>query len=120
MRMIQAMHHNSATSHRCKYGIIVRKWMSHWDDVEVTLQMTNEDTLRALAEKLAGAIPQNVKTAGEDIERNFRQVLRSGLGKLDLVSREEFDVQVAVLARTRQKLETLQAELAAMEASTDD
>lgn len=78
--------------------------------------MTSEDSVQGLAKRLAEAIPRNIRTAGEDIERNFRTVLRSGLGKMNLVSREEFDVQAAVLARTRQKLEALEKGLAALEA----
>lgn len=78
--------------------------------------MTSEDSVQGLARRLAEAIPRNIRTAGEDIERNFRTVLRSGLGKMNLVSREEFDVQAAVLARTRQKLEALEKGLAALEA----
>lgn len=77
--------------------------------------MTNEETLNGLARRLAEAIPQNLKTAGEDIERNFRTVLQSGLGKMNLVSREEFDVQAAVLRRTREKLEALEAKLSELE-----
>ena len=81
--------------------------------------VTNEESVRGLARRLAEAIPQNIRTAGEDIERNFRTVLRSGLGKMNLVSREEFDVQAAVLARTRQRLEALEAQLAELEQQTD-
>ena len=77
--------------------------------------VTNEETLNGLARRLAEAIPKNVKTAGEDIERNFRSVLSSGLGKMNLVSREEFDIQAAVLRRTREKLEALEAKLAELE-----
>jgi BMFP domain-containing protein YqiC len=51
----------------------------------------------------------------DDLERNFLAVLRSGLGKLDLVTREEFDVQEAVLARTREKLQALEARLRSLE-----
>jgi hypothetical protein len=51
----------------------------------------------------------------EDIQRNLRAALEAGLGRLDLVTREEFDVQAAVLARTREKLERLEAEMAALE-----
>jgi BMFP domain-containing protein YqiC len=46
-----------------------------------------------------------------DLEENFRSVLKSGLSKLDLVTREEFEVQEAVLKRTREKLEALEARL---------
>ena len=82
--------------------------------------MNYEDTLRGLAARLVEAVPQNMRTAGGDIERNFRQVLRNGLGKLDLVSREEFDVQAAVLARTREKLEALERELGELAARLGD
>lgn len=77
--------------------------------------VTNEETLNGLARRLAEAIPKNVRTAGEDIERNFRSVLSSGLGKMNLVSREEFDIQAAVLRRTREKLEALEAKLSELE-----
>jgi len=53
---------------------------------------------------------------GEDLERNFKSLLQTGLEKMDLVTREEFDIQVAVLARTREKLEILEAKLAEMRA----
>lgn len=78
--------------------------------------MTDYETVQGLAKRLAQAIPQNIRTAGEDIERNFRTVLNSGLDKMNLVSREEFDVQAAVLARTRAKLESLEKSLATLEA----
>lgn len=77
--------------------------------------MTSDDTLNGLAKRLADAIPQNLRTAHEDIERNFRTVLSSGLGKMNLVSREEFDVQAAVLRRTRERLEALEASLSELE-----
>lgn len=82
--------------------------------------MTTDETLNGLARRLADAIPQNLRTAGEDIERNFRTVLRSGLGKMNLVSREEFDVQAAVLRRTREKLEALEAQLSELERELAD
>ena len=51
----------------------------------------------------------------DDLETNFRGVLRSGISKLDLVTREEFEVAEAVLARTREKLERLEAKLEDLE-----
>ena len=51
----------------------------------------------------------------EDLEQNFRSVLRASLNKLDLVTREEFDVQEAVLAKTRAKLEALEKQVKALE-----
>lgn len=73
------------------------------------------DTIENLARMLAEAVPQGLKSVRHDLEQNFQSVLRSGLGKLDLVSREEFEVQQAVLARTREKLEALEARLESIE-----
>lgn len=72
---------------------------------------SNGPSLDDLAARLAEAVPQNLKAMGEDLERNFKSLLQTGLAKMDLVTREEFDVQVAVLARTREKLEALEARL---------
>lgn len=75
------------------------------------------DSIDNLARKLAEALPQGLKSMGDDLEANFRSVLKAGLGKLDLVTREEFDVQQAVLQRTRQKLDVLEERLASLEAT---
>jgi ubiquinone biosynthesis accessory factor UbiK len=53
----------------------------------------------------------------KDLERNFRALLASTFERLELVSREEYDVQVQVLARTREKLEALEKRLAQLEAA---
>ncbi len=74
--------------------------------------------LDELARQLAEAVPQGLQRVGDDLEKNFKSMLQSGIARLDLVSREEFDIQVAVLARTRAKLEALEAKLAALEEST--
>jgi len=68
-----------------------------------------------LARKLADSVPPGLKDLKADLERNFRAMLQTALGKLDLVTREEFDVQAGVLARTRQKLEELSQRLAELE-----
>ena len=75
----------------------------------------NGPKLDELARKLADSVPGGIKSMGEDLERNFKSVLQSALARMDLVTREEFDVQQAVLARTREKLESLEARLAALE-----
>ncbi|MEM9690460.1 MAG: accessory factor UbiK family protein [Pseudomonadota bacterium] len=75
------------------------------------------DSIESLARKLADALPDGLRTAREEIESSFNSVLKTGLGKLDLVTREEFEVQEAVLARTREKLEALEKRLAEFEAS---
>lgn len=68
-----------------------------------------------LARRLAAAVPPGLNALHRDLEDNFKAVLQSGLTRLDLVSRQEFDVQAAVLRRTREKLEALEARLAALE-----
>jgi len=74
------------------------------------------ESIDELARRLAESVPQRLRSVKDDLENNFRSVLSSGLSKLDLVTREEFEVQEAVLARTRQKLEALEERLQSMEA----
>jgi ubiquinone biosynthesis accessory factor UbiK len=69
-----------------------------------------------LARKLSALVPPGLKDAGADLEQNFKATLQAGLGKLDLVTREEFDVQRAVLLRTREKVDALERALAVLEA----
>ena len=69
-----------------------------------------------LARRMADAMPPQFAALRADMEANFKSVLQAGLAKLDLVTRQEFDVQAGVLARTREKLEALEARLASMEA----
>ena len=71
----------------------------------------SDKSIEDLARKLAEAVPEGLRSMRKDLEDNFRSVLQSGLGKLDLVTREEFEVQEAVLARTREKLEALETRL---------
>jgi BMFP domain-containing protein YqiC len=68
-----------------------------------------------LARRLAGSVPESVAALRRDLEQNFKGVLSGGLAKLDLVTREEFDVQAAVLKRTRAKLAALEKRLAELE-----
>ncbi len=75
----------------------------------------SDESIENLARKLAESLPEGLRTVGKEVENNFRSVLRSSLSKLDLVTREEFEVQEAVLARTREKLEALEERLAAFE-----
>jgi BMFP domain-containing protein YqiC len=79
----------------------------------------NDNSIEALAKKLADSLPGGLRTVREDLEQNFRSILQGGLSRLDLVTREEFEVQEAVLARTREKLEALEKQVAEMEASSD-
>ncbi len=69
----------------------------------------NSGFLNDLAQRLAAALPPSLHQARTDIERNFRTVLEAGLRRMDLVSREEFDAQSALLKRTRKRLDELSA-----------
>jgi BMFP domain-containing protein YqiC len=69
-----------------------------------------------LARRLAGSVPESVVALRRDLEQNFKGVLQGQLARLELVTREEFDVQTAVLKRTRAKLAALEARLAELEA----
>ena len=75
--------------------------------------------LDELARRLSSLVPPGLKEGREELQQNFKSVLQAGLGKLDLVTREEFEVQRAVLARTREKLEALERAVAALEATPD-
>ncbi len=69
-----------------------------------------------LARRLHALVPPGMREAQADLQQHFKATLQSGLSKLDLVTREEFDVQRAVLLRTREKLELLERMLQRVEA----
>jgi len=69
-----------------------------------------------IVRRLADSVPPAFRSMQQDLEANFRAVLRSSLGKLDLVTRDEFDTQLKVLERTRSKLEALEQKVQALEA----
>ena len=68
-----------------------------------------------LTDRLVGLLPKGVVDMQKDVEKNMRAMLQSTFAKMDLVTREEFDVQTAVLARTREKLEKLEKQIAELE-----
>jgi hypothetical protein len=68
-----------------------------------------------LARRLLENVPPGLRAVQQDLENNFRAVLRANLTRLDLVARDEFDAQTKVLERTRAKLEALEARLAELE-----
>lgn len=75
----------------------------------------NKTPIEELAKKLADSVPDSVRAIRSDLEDGFQSVLQTGLSKLDLVTREEFEVQEAVLQRTREKLEALEKRLSEIE-----
>ena len=77
--------------------------------------MINVRAIDELAQRLAALVPPGLKEAREDLTSNFRAALQSGLRGLELVTREEFDVQRCVLLRTREKLEELERQVDALE-----
>lgn len=79
--------------------------------------MLDPKKLEEIAKNISNAIPSGVKNMAGEAEEKVKQILQAQLSKLDFVSREEFDVQSQVLIRTREKLEALEARLAALEVS---
>jgi BMFP domain-containing protein YqiC len=73
------------------------------------------DFLNDLNKKLCDALPPGLQTLKQDLEKNFHAVLINTFNKLDLVTREEFDAQTKVLARTRKKIEALEIEIKRLE-----
>jgi BMFP domain-containing protein YqiC len=84
--------------------------------LEVDMSFMNSSGLDELARRLAESVPESVRSFGRDLEGNFKAVLQAQLSKLDLVSRQEFDVQAAILERTQAKLTAMEARLKEIEA----
>lgn len=79
--------------------------------------MLDPKSLDEMARKLAQSLPPGLREFQQEMERNMRATLQGMFSRLDLVTREEFDAQAKVLARTRAHLETLELRVAALEAS---
>jgi BMFP domain-containing protein YqiC len=73
-----------------------------------------------LSRRVAGNLPPGLQSLQDDLQRNLRSSMESALTKLNLVSREDFEVQQAVLLRTREKLRALEARVAALEAASEE
>ncbi|EMJ9775839.1 MULTISPECIES: ubiquinone biosynthesis accessory factor UbiK [Morganella] len=78
--------------------------------------MIDPKKIEQIATQLQSALPKGVREIGADIDKKMRAILQSQLGKLDLVNREEFDVQTQVLLRTREKLSQMEKRLTELEA----
>ncbi|KFZ36116.1 hypothetical protein HR45_18290 [Shewanella mangrovi] len=78
--------------------------------------MINAKKIEDLAKQLSDNLPAGVKQFAGEFEERSKSVLQQQLLKLDMVSREEFEVQQHVLLKTREKLEALQAKVAELEA----
>ena len=77
-----------------------------------------QDLFSELQQQFGQFMPDMARAAREDVEQHARAAVTSVLSRLDLVTREEFDAQAAVLQRTREKLEALEKKVAVFEAAT--
>ncbi|MFT4465149.1 MAG: ubiquinone biosynthesis accessory factor UbiK [Sodalis sp. (in: enterobacteria)] len=77
--------------------------------------MIDPNKLEQLARQVQESLPKGIRDLGDDVEKKIRQVLQNQFSRMDLVSREEFDVQTQVLLRTREKLSQLELRLNALE-----
>jgi BMFP domain-containing protein YqiC len=82
--------------------------------------MFDPKKLEQIAKQIHESMPQPVRELGSDVEQKIRQVIQGQLNKLDVVSREEFDVQTQVLLRTREKLAQMEQKLSALEEKLGD
>lgn len=73
--------------------------------------MFDTKQLEDLAKKLYSTLPSSLQNLENDIQQKFKEILESTFTRLDLVTREEFDVQAKVLARTREKIDQLQRQV---------
>jgi BMFP domain-containing protein YqiC len=80
------------------------------------MSFINSNGLDDIAKRLAESVPESLRAFGRDLEGNFKAVLQAQLAKLDLVTRQDFDVQAAILERTQAKLGALEARLKDLEA----
>jgi BMFP domain-containing protein YqiC len=79
--------------------------------------MLDPKKLEEVVQSISNALPSGVSAMQKDAEKNIRAVLSSTFTKLDLVTRDEFDIQTQVLHRTREKLEALEQRVAQLEQS---
>ncbi|REL25130.1 hypothetical protein DXX93_00240 [Thalassotalea euphylliae] len=77
--------------------------------------MINAKKIEEIAKQVSDAIPPGVKSVANEIEERTKTVIQRKLSELDVVTREEFDVQTQVLIKTREKLSALEASVASLE-----
>jgi BMFP domain-containing protein YqiC len=77
--------------------------------------MFEPNQLNDIVQRLSGAVPQDLRAMKGDLEHNFKAILQASLGRMNLVTREEFDVQRNVLLRAREQLEVLEARVKELE-----
>ncbi|HEY5703157.1 MAG TPA: accessory factor UbiK family protein [Gammaproteobacteria bacterium] len=75
----------------------------------------NTEKLDELVNRIISGLPRDLELARKDIEKNLKSAISAGLARMDLVTREEYDIQLALLQRTREKLENLEKKLTDLE-----
>ena len=76
-----------------------------------------QNRIDEIARRLFAKVPEAARNMQADLEENFRAILRASLARLDLVTRDDFDVQTKVLERTRSRLEALETRVQELEAA---
>ncbi|MEC5344320.1 accessory factor UbiK family protein [Brenneria populi] len=82
--------------------------------------MIDSKKIEQIARQVHESMPKGIRELGDDVEKKIRQVLQAQFSRLDLVTREEFDVQTQVLLRTREKIARLEQRLTELEAKSAD
>jgi len=82
--------------------------------------MINPAIIAKIGQQIASLLPDQAKATQQDVERSIHAILQGAFAKLDLVTRDEFDAQTAVLQRTREKVEQLEGLLAQLEQQIKD
>ncbi|PWC20462.1 hypothetical protein DDT52_09510 [Brenneria roseae subsp. roseae] len=78
--------------------------------------MIDPKKIEQIARQVHESMPKGIRELGDDVEKRIRQVLQAQFTRLDLVNREEFDIQTQVLLRTREKIAQLEQRLSELEA----
>ena len=79
--------------------------------------MIDPKMLEDMAQKLGAVLPDGLQAVQRDVEKNFKTILQNSFSKMDLVTREEFDVQTEVLKRSREKLDKMEKQVEQLEAA---
>ncbi len=82
--------------------------------------MIDPTKLDDIAQKLSSVLPEGIQAIQRDVEKNFKTILQNSFARMDLVTREEFDVQTEVLKRSREKLDKMEKEIEALAAKLND
>ena len=79
-----------------------------------------KEKIEAIVSDISKGLPEDIDLLKEDIEKKVRATLNTAFTKMELVTREEFDIQASLLSRTREKLEALQKKLSEMEKQLEE